>query len=72
MRAFKKRIKLMKLDEESKLGVGPMSGGKKSQIVGIIPPNQYPRPVWEELAAKGSLRHTGGGFYEFVKDYEGH
>ena len=42
LKAFKKRLKLTRLDEESKVGVGPMSGGRPSSIVAITPPNQYP------------------------------
>ncbi len=62
--AFKKRIKLTKLDQESSLGAGrPMTSGKKSDIMGIIPPNQFPRPVWEELARQGKLKNMGGGFF---------
>jgi len=41
-KAFKKRLKLTRLDHESSLGVGPLSGGRPSGIVAITPPNQYP------------------------------
>ncbi|HLO41550.1 MAG TPA: hypothetical protein VK176_11050 [Phycisphaerales bacterium] len=62
--AFKKRLKLTKLDQESSLGAGrPMTSGKKSDVMGIIPPNQFPRPVWEELARRGQLKNMGGGFF---------
>lgn len=62
--AFKKRIKLTKLDQESSLGAGrPMTSGKKSDIMGIIPPNQFPRAVWNELARQGRLKDMGGGFF---------
>ena len=42
MKAFRKRLKLTRLDEESKLGrVGnPMSGGKKSGVIAIMPPRE--------------------------------
>lgn len=64
MTAFKKRLKLTKLDQESKLGVNrPMTAGKKSDVMGIIPPNQFPREVWKELAKRGTLKDMGGGFY---------
>jgi len=67
--AFKKRLKLSRLDEESNLGGGrqPTSSGKKSGIVAIMPPNQYPRAVWEQLASEGKIKHTGGGFYSLVE-----
>ncbi|MEE9296328.1 MAG: hypothetical protein V3W34_15395 [Phycisphaerae bacterium] len=53
MKAFKKRLKLARLDDESSLGRGPMSGGKSSGIVAIMPPNQYSKDVWDELVARG-------------------
>lgn len=61
--AFKKRWKLTRLDQESRIGRGPMSGGQKSSIDGIIPPNQFPNSVWEALAEKGRIKYTGSGFY---------
>ncbi len=64
MTAFKKRLKLTRLDQESRLGGGrPTTGGKKSDVDAIIPPNQFPREIWEELAKQGKLKNTGGGFY---------
>ncbi len=63
MKAFRKRIKLTVLDAESSLGGGPMSSGRESNIVGIEPPHQYPREVWEELARQGRLADTGKGSY---------
>lgn len=62
--AFKKRLKLTKLDQESKLGGGrPTTSGKKSDIMGIIPPTDFPPAVWQELARQGRLKNMGGGFY---------
>lgn len=62
--AFKKRVKLTKLDDESRLGGGrPTTGGRKSEVMGIIPPNQFPREVWKELARQGRIRDMGGGFF---------
>lgn len=62
--AFKKRIKLMRLDQESKLGAGrAMTGGKKSDIDQIQPPSQFPREVWKALAAKGMIKDHGQNFY---------
>lgn len=67
LKAFKKRLKLTRLDHDSRLGVGPMSGGSSSQIVGITPPDQYPRAVWEELVNQGKLKHAGQGLYSLVQ-----
>ena len=66
MKAFKKRLKLSRLDDESSLGRGPMSGGKSSGIVAIMPPNQYPKAVWDELVARGRLKYVGQGLYELA------
>jgi hypothetical protein len=62
--AFKKRLKLTKLDQESKLGAHrPMTSGKKSEIQGIVPPREFGAAVWAELARQGKLKNMGGGFY---------
>lgn len=61
--AFKKRWKLTRLDQESRIGRGPMSSGQKSAIAGIIPPDQFPRAVWEELVKQGRIKNAGQGFY---------
>ena len=60
--AFKKRWKLTRLDQESRIGRSPLSG-RQSSIAGIVPPDQFPRAVWEELAKQGKLKHGGQGFY---------
>lgn len=62
-KAFKKRLKLMRLDEESQIGANPLTGGKRSQIVAISPPNDFPSVVWEELVRQGRLRRMGSGQY---------
>ena len=64
LKAFKKRLKLMRLDDESTLGGGAMSSGKKSSIVAIMPPHQYPKAVWDELVRQGRLKYSGQGLYE--------
>lgn len=64
MQAFKKRLKLTRLDAESKLGRGAMSGGSRSGIVSISPPQQFPKAVWDELVRLGRLRYVGQGLYE--------
>ena len=64
LKAFKKRLKLTCLDDQSRIGVGPMSSGRASGIVAITPPDQYPPAVWEELARQGKLRRSSSGMYE--------
>ena len=68
LKAFKKRLKLTRLDEESTIGGSPLSGGRDSGIIAIQPPNQYPREVWEKLVEQGRLRRAGSGMYELVQD----
>jgi hypothetical protein len=64
LKAFKKRLKLTCLDDQSRIGVGPMSSGRESGIVAITPPDQYPEELWEELARQKKLRSVGSGLYE--------
>jgi hypothetical protein len=66
LRAFKKRLKLTRLDQESTVGGGPMSSGKTSGIVAIRPPNQFPREIWDALVEKGKLKTEGNGLYELA------
>lgn len=67
MKAFRKRIKLTRLDDESRLGQRAMTSGRKSQIVAIMAPYGYPKEVWDELVTQGKLKDGGGGFYELVE-----
>lgn len=64
LKAFKKRLKLTRLDDESKVGHGPMTGGGRSGIVAITPPARYPPEVWDELVRQGRLRRSGHGLLE--------
>jgi hypothetical protein len=72
LKAFKKRLKLARLDDESRLGGRFTSKGGQSGIIGIFPPQQYPASVWEELVRFGRLRSSGGGTYELVQQEEQH
>ena len=68
LKAFKKRLKLTRLDDESRIGHGPMSGGAGAErIISIQPPIGFGREIWEELAEKGYLKRDGQGFYELVE-----
>ena len=66
LKAFRKRLNLTRLDDESRLNYRPMSTGGRSGVVAITPPNQFPSEVWEELAKQGKLKYAGGGLYELV------
>lgn len=64
-KAFKKRIKLTRLDDESGLSRG---GGKKTAISGITPPAGFPANVWEELVHQGKLKNEGYGTYSLAQE----
>jgi len=65
--AFRKRFSLAILDEESKLGRNPLTKGAASSIAGIVPPKEWPEPVWQELVRQGRLRYIGHGCYALGK-----
>lgn len=66
LKAFKKRLKLTSLDEDSRLGRGPCSGGHTG-VCAVQPPDRFPREVWEELCRQGKLRSSGHGLYELPR-----
>jgi hypothetical protein len=66
LKAYRKSLKVTVLDAESSVAGGPMSAGRRSTITGIIPPNRYPREVWDELVRRKSLIHAGRGIYELA------
>ena len=63
MKSFKKRLKLTQLDDESRLGRSPLSGGGSSGIESIVPPREYSQEVWDELVKRGRLSKDSDGFY---------
>jgi hypothetical protein len=63
MKAFKKRLKLTSLDDESRLGRSPLTGGGSSGIESIIPPREFPQEIWDELVKRGRLSKDSDGFY---------
>ncbi len=68
LRAFRKRQSLTRLDDESRLGRGPLSKGADSRAaLAIVPPSEWPESVWRELVNRGKLRYVGQGCYELTK-----
>ena len=65
LKAFKKRLKLTQLEEDSRLGHSPLTGAK-TRIVSIQPPAGFGKEIWEELVEKGYLKRDTSGFYELV------
>jgi hypothetical protein len=64
LKAFRKRLKLVRLDSESSVGGGPTSSGRESSIVGVRPPDQYPQEVWDELVRQKRLIAASDGTCE--------
>tara|TARA_R110002072_G_scaffold4174_5_gene29526 strand:- start:31203 stop:31499 length:297 start_codon:yes stop_codon:yes gene_type:complete len=67
MKALKKRLKVTRLDDESRLGHDAMSSGGNSGIVAVKPPTQYPIEVWQALEAQGRVSSDRNGLYELVE-----
>ena len=65
LKAFKKRLKLTQLEEDSRLGHSPLTGSK-TKIISIQPPAGFGKEIWEVLADQGFLKRDGIGFYELV------
>lgn len=66
LHAFRKRLALTVLDEESKLGRSPLTkgaGGGSS----ITPPTDWPQAVWDELVRQGKLKYLGHKLYTLPK-----
>lgn len=63
LRAFRKQLSVSRLADESKLGGRYTSGGRKSGIDAMRPPDGFPEGIWAALAKAGRLRDLGGGFY---------
>jgi hypothetical protein len=63
LRAFKKRLQVNRLADESRLGGRYTSGGRKSSIDAIQPPDEFPREIWLVLVRDGKLKDMGGGFF---------
>lgn len=68
MKSFKKRLKLTRLDQESKMTRRPTTTGHPSDVVAIRPPDQFPAAVWEELIRQGKLKKDKHGMYELVEE----
>jgi hypothetical protein len=64
LKAFKKRLKLTRLDDESGLSRG---GGKKSGITGITPTTGHPPGIWDELVSMGKLKREMASTYSVVE-----
>ncbi len=64
MKAFKKRLKLARLDDESGLGPGSAAKSRRASIVAVRPPDRYPQTVWDKLVELGKLQKDNEGLYQ--------
>jgi hypothetical protein len=64
--AFKKRIKALQLETDSKLGRSHVTGPKET-VTAIQPPLGFGKVVWEHLAKIGWIKYEGRGFYQILK-----
>ena len=64
LKAFRRKLKNYRRDDESRLGNRYVTSGRTSGISAIQPPHEFPAPVWEKLAELGRLKKTGGGTFE--------
>lgn len=68
LKAFRRRLNRMRLDDESRLSHGAMTQGYTSAIVGIRPPAEFPKEVWDELVKQGKLKPEQHGMYSLAGD----
>lgn len=64
LKAFRRKLKSYRRDDESRLGSKYATSGKTSSISAIEPPKEFPREVWDKLVTTGRLKKGGGGTYE--------
>ena len=67
LRAFRKRLSLTVLDDESTLGRSPLTKGSAAGAAAITPPTEWPEEVWQDLVRQGKLHYIGHGLYELPK-----
>jgi len=63
VKAFRKRLKVTRLDEESRIG-GMFSKGERSGITGVEPPDSYGPDIWDVLVGDGRLIDASHGMLE--------
>jgi hypothetical protein len=62
LKAFRKRLKLTRLADETGSSRGALTGGKVSGVVAISPPSQFAQAVWDELVRQGRLVVSGSQY----------
>ncbi len=64
LKAFRRKLKTLRRDDESRLGNRYVTSGRSSGITAITPPTEYPAAVWNRLAELGRLKKAGQGTFE--------
>lgn len=64
LKAFRRKLKNYRRDDESKLGAKFVTNGRSSGISAITPPKEYPMAVWNKLVELGRLKKAGSGTFE--------
>jgi len=62
LKAFRKRLKLTRLADETGSSRGALTGGKVSGVVAIRPPSRFDQAVWDELVRQGKLIESGSQY----------
>ncbi len=68
LKAFRRKLKTLRLDDESKLGSKYVTSGRVSAISAIEPPRDYPAAVWAKLVELRRLNQAGQGTYQLPED----
>ncbi len=64
LKAFRRKLKNYRRDDESRLSRGYTTAGKSSSITAVQPPKEFPSAVWDKLIESGRLKRSGGGTLE--------
>lgn len=64
LKQFRRKLKSMRRDDESRLGGRYVSKGQASGIDAIQPPREFPPAVWDKLVETGRLKKAGKGVYQ--------
>ena len=66
LKAFKKRLRLTRLDAESSIAGGPLSSGRGRASSPSCRRTSFRRKCGPQLVKQGKLKKAGGGMYELV------
>ena len=66
LKAFRRKLRHLIAEDEARGGGKFGFGGRRSSIVGITPPPEFQREIWEELVARGKLKKEPQGLYSLI------